>query len=59
MLTNTEHNANEVFELLKGRIEIEQAFDTFKNLLNADRTYIRDDEGLNGWMVVNFVSLIL
>ncbi len=59
VLTNTEHNANEVFELLKGRIEIEQAFDTFKNLLNADRTYIRDDEGLNGWMFVNFVSLIL
>ncbi len=59
VLTNTEYEATEVFELLKGRVEIEQAFDTFKNLLNADKTYIRDDDGLNGWMFVNFVSLIL
>ena len=34
------------------------AFDTFKNTLNADRSYMRDDYQLEGWMVVNFVALM-
>ncbi len=42
VVRNPGYEAMEVFEFLKTRIEMEQAFDTFKNLLNADRTYIRD-----------------
>ena len=41
----------------KSRCAIEQLFDSFKNLLVADRTYMRTDEGLEGWMFVNFIAL--
>jgi transposase len=41
----------------KSRCAIEQLFDSFKNLLAADRTYMRTDEGLEGWMFINFIAL--
>lgn len=59
VVTNTGYSAEQVFELLKGRVEIEQGFDTFKNLLNGDRLYIRNESSLQGWMFVNFLALVL
>jgi transposase len=56
--TNCSFGAQRVFELLKERVEVEQVFDTFKNTLNADRSYMRDDWSLQGWMFVNFVALL-
>src|SRR5574341_57235 len=55
----TSFKADKVFEHLKARVEIESLFDTFKNLLHADRSYMRDEAHLQGWMFVNFVSLLL
>jgi hypothetical protein len=59
VVAKTSFDANEVFEHLKARVEIESLFDTFKNLLHADRSYLRDEAHLQGWMFVNFVSLLL
>ncbi|MDP2750360.1 MAG: transposase [Nanoarchaeota archaeon] len=59
VIAKTSFNADEVFEYLKARVEIESLFDTFKNLLHADRSYMRDEAHLQGWMFVNFVSLLL
>ncbi len=59
VVTKTSFKAEKVFEHLKARVEIEAIFDTFKNLLHADRTYMRDEAHLQGWMFVNFVSLLL
>ncbi len=59
VLTDTKESAENVYSFLKGRTEIEQAFDTFKNTLHADRSYMRDDYQLEGWMAVNFVALML
>ncbi len=28
-------------------------------MLNADRSYMRDDSAMEGWMFVNFISLLL
>ncbi len=58
VVSNCLFSAQRVFELLKERIEVEQVFDTFKNTLNADRSYMRDDWSLQGWMFVNFVALL-
>lgn len=33
-------------------------FDVFKNILNADRTYMRSDKSMEGWMFINYLSLI-
>ncbi len=48
-----------VFGLLKKRVEVEFAFNAFKNTIRADRTYMRDDFQLGGWMFVNFVALMM
>ena len=59
VITNCKYKPEKIYGLLKSRIEIEQAFDAFKNILNSDRTYMRDDYHLEGWMFVNFVTLML
>jgi len=32
-------------------------FDTFKNILEADKTYMQNDAKLYGWMFINFIAL--
>lgn len=59
IITGTNLGAQKIFELLKSRTEIEVVFDTFKNTLHADRSYMNDDFGLEGWMFVNFIALLL
>ncbi len=59
IVTKTNISPQKIFELLKCRIEIETVFDTFKNVLNADRSYMRDDIAMEGWMFVNFLALLL
>ena len=39
-------------------MEIEITFDAFKNVLNADKTYMRDDYQIEGWMFINFIALV-
>jgi len=56
----TDHNGSpeDIYGLLKGRLEIESVIDVFKNILKADRTYMRTDKAMEGWMLVNFISLL-
>ena len=37
---------------------MEEAFDVFKNLLQVDTPYLRDDDTLRGYVFVSFISLI-
>lgn len=57
MVNDFKLSAKEVYDYLKARTNIENVFDTFKNTLEADRTYMQSDEKLNGWMFVNFIAL--
>jgi len=59
VITNLHVSGEIVYDMLKSRTDIEQAYDTFKNTLHADRTYMRDDFQLQGWMFINFIALIL
>ncbi|EQD74845.1 hypothetical protein B1B_02440, partial [mine drainage metagenome] len=47
-----------VFDLYKFRNDVEEAFDVFKNLLQVDTPYLRDDDTLRGYVFVSFISLI-
>lgn len=49
--------AKEIYEFLKARTNIENVFDTFKNTLDADKTYMQNDEKLQGWIFINFIAL--
>lgn len=59
VMTNLKVSGEIVYVMLKSRSDIEQSYDTFKNTINADRTYMRDDYQMQGWMFVNFLALIL
>ena len=59
VITNPNKTAEKTFTPLKPRADIEQSYDTFKNTIHADRTYMRDDYQLQGWTFVNFIALIL
>lgn len=59
VITDLDGDAKRIYELLKARVEIEIMFDVFKNVLHADRTYMRDDYQMEGWMLVNFIALVL
>jgi transposase len=58
VITDLEEDGGDIYGFLKTRMEIEVMIDTFKNVLNADRTYMRDDDQMEGWMFINFISLI-
>ena len=57
--TNVEANEEEIFQLLKSRMNIEQSFDTLKNNIEIERSYVRDDKQMEGWLFINFIALQL
>lgn len=59
VITNHEDNSEKIYQYLKARTNIEVAFDAFKNILEADKTYMRTDAHMYGWVFVNFISLLL
>ena len=58
VVTDLDKSGERIYNLLKSRAEIETMFDAFKNVLNADRSYMRDDYHMEGWMFINFVALV-
>ena len=59
VITNLKASGEIVYQMLKSRADIEQSYDTFKNTIHSDRTYMRDDYQPQGWMFVNFIALML
>ena len=58
VISDLEERGERIYNLLKSRVEIEVMFDAFKNVLNADRTYMRDDYQMEGWAFINFIALV-
>lgn len=59
VITDLKEGEERVYNMLKSRVEIEIMFDAFKNILKADRTYMRDDYQMEGWMLICFIALVL
>jgi transposase len=49
--------AKEIYTIYKSRCDIELMFDHLKTELEADRTYMQNEETLQGWMFANHVAL--
>ena len=58
VLTDLDEDGERISELLKSRVDIELYY-KFKNTIHADRSYMRDDCQLNGWLFVNFIAMML
>lgn len=52
-------SAEKIYVSYKTRGEIETVFDSYKNLLDADRTYMQSDKSLNAWMFINHLALMM
>jgi transposase len=50
-------NSRDVYETYKSRMEIENAFDGLKNILNADKSYMQNEQTLQGWTFINHICL--
>lgn len=59
LLTNTGLTAEETYLLYKERQTIEVAFDTLKNTLGADTTWMQTPNSLRGYMFIMFIALHL
>lgn len=57
ILTNTKLSPSDIYVTYKTRGQIEQTFDTLKNILHADRSYVHNDDTLQGWMFINHIAL--
>lgn len=52
-------SAQELYEQYKHRMEIETLFDCYKNLLEADSSYMHTDAGLETWTFINHLAAML
>lgn len=58
VITGVDCDAEKAYNLLKSRAEIKMMFDAFKNVFNANRTYMQDDYRIEGGMFINFIALM-
>lgn len=52
-----DYTPEEIYKTYKSRSQIEQMFDSFKNLFHSDRSYMQNDEALEGWMFINYIVM--
>jgi hypothetical protein len=57
ILSDLDKGGEEIFMMYKQRGSIEDQFDTYKNVLNADRMYLQDDESVFGHLFTSFLAL--
>jgi transposase len=57
LLNNIDKSAEDIFIDYKSRNQIEIMIDTFKNILEADKSYMQNEESLEGWMFFNHIAL--
>jgi transposase len=52
-------SAKSVYLSYKERMQVETVFDTYKNLLEADRTYASSEAGMESWMFFNHIAMMM
>lgn len=57
ILSDVDYEPNVIYNLYKDREQIEYAFNVFKNLLESDKSYLREDAQFEGYIFFNFLSL--
>lgn len=57
LLTNAKKTGEMVYADYKTRTQIEEMIDCMKNIVDADRTYMQNEQTLEAWMFVNYIAL--
>jgi transposase len=53
-----ELSPEQLYQAYKQRNQIETMFDSYKNFLEADKTYMQDRFVLEGWLMANFIAMM-
>ena len=54
ILSSKDMPVQEMYELYKKRERVEKLFDAYKNVLDADRLYLQDDESVFGHVFIPY-----
>ena len=57
IISDLDKEPEDIFLMYKQREGVEKAFDVYKNVLNADKMYLQDNESVFGLLFVSFLSL--
>lgn len=57
LMNATDKDAEGAYLDYKTRGDVEQAIDAFKNILEADHSYMQDEKSLEAWMFINLIAL--
>jgi hypothetical protein len=57
IIENTGKPACEVYADYKTRGDVETMIDALKNIVEADRSYMQNEQALEGWMFINLIAL--
>jgi len=55
----TRKSGEQIYKIYKSRNQIEMMFDGLKGVLEADKTYMQNEETLQGWMFTNHIALLV
>lgn len=59
LLSTLDEDAESIYLMFKEKENIEYSFNMFKNTLESDKLYTRDDDKLLGYLFLNFLSLYI
>jgi len=59
LLSDVDDNPEVIYKLYKDREQIEYAFNVFKNLLEADKSYLQETAKFEGYIFLNLFSLYI
>ncbi len=57
IISDLDKNGIDIYDLYKGRVDVEKAFDAMKNVLEADKTNLQTPESVRGYFFVTFLAL--
>jgi transposase len=57
LFNNLDKSAKEVYVDYKSRCQIEIMIDALKNILDADKSNMQNEQSLEGWMFINHIAL--
>lgn len=57
IISDLDEDPIEIYDLYKGREDVELAFDALNNHIDSDKTYLRSEEKVRGYYFVSFVAL--
>ena len=57
MVSDLDRPGPAIYDLYKGRHEVELAFDAMKNHLDADKTHLQSDDAVRGYFFVTLLAL--